>query len=233
MRSIAPDDATTRSRIRDHAVALFGRDGFAATSVRAIGDAAGVSAALVIHHFGSKEGLRRACDEHVLAEVMGRKGDLARNANPSAAMQAMLADAEAYRPTLDYLARMILDGSRLGDDLFDAIVASTLSMLEAGVASGTMHSSSDPEMRAVIITAQSLSTLLLERQIGRAFGATGLTGDIVRRMTLPTLELYTDGLYADDTMLAAAAEALARTSGPQSHKGPGNPKQDPDPPGRG
>jgi AcrR family transcriptional regulator len=233
MRSTPADDATTRSRIRDAAIALFGRDGFAATSVRAIAESAGVSAALVIHHFGSKEGLRRACDEHVVAALMARKDDLTRDANPSAAMQQMLADAEAYRPTLDYLARMILDGSELGDELFDALVANSLTMLEDGVANGMMRPSSDPEVRAIVVTTQSLSTLLLERQIGRALGASGLTADVVRRLTLPTLELYTHGLYTDDTLLAAAAEALARTSGPQSNKGPGNPNQDPDPPRSG
>ncbi len=54
MRSVPVDDATTRSRIRDAAVALFGRAGYAATSIRTIADEAGVSAALVIHHFGTK-----------------------------------------------------------------------------------------------------------------------------------------------------------------------------------
>lgn len=211
MRSTDPDDATTRSRIRDEAIALFGRDGFAATSVRAIAEAAGVSAALVIHHFASKDGLRRACDEYVIAEILGRKQGLTRDENPSVAMQAMLADVEAYRPTLDYLSRMILDGTQLGDELFDALVATTLAMLEAGVADGTMRPSSDPEMRAVIVTTQSLSTLLLERQIGRALGQPGLTTEIVRRMTLPTLELYSHGLYADDSMLTAATDALSKT----------------------
>jgi AcrR family transcriptional regulator len=39
------------------AAALFARDGFAATSVRAIAKEAGVDPTLVIRHFGSKEGL--------------------------------------------------------------------------------------------------------------------------------------------------------------------------------
>jgi AcrR family transcriptional regulator len=46
-----------REALRRAAQALFARDGFAATSVRAIAKEAGVDPTLVIRHFGSKEGL--------------------------------------------------------------------------------------------------------------------------------------------------------------------------------
>lgn len=49
--------ASTRDSIRQAAVDLFGRKGFAATSVREIANAADVDPALVIRHFGSKEAL--------------------------------------------------------------------------------------------------------------------------------------------------------------------------------
>ena len=68
MRSIRVDDQTTRARIRDAAIEVFGRDGFA-TGVRAIATAAGVSPGLVNHHFGSKNGLRQVCDGYVLDVV--------------------------------------------------------------------------------------------------------------------------------------------------------------------
>jgi TetR/AcrR family transcriptional regulator, regulator of cefoperazone and chloramphenicol sensitivity len=52
------DDLTAAARIRDAAIEQFGEHGFG-TGLRAIAEAAGVSAALVIHHFGSKQGLRQ------------------------------------------------------------------------------------------------------------------------------------------------------------------------------
>ena len=54
-----PADIRPHSRvaIRDAAVRLFAARGFAGTSVRDIAGDAGVDAALVIRHFGSKEGL--------------------------------------------------------------------------------------------------------------------------------------------------------------------------------
>ena len=66
--NVRSEDLTARARIRDAAVARFGRDGFRAP-VRAIAEDAGVSAALVIHHFGSKDALRAECDEHVLRVI--------------------------------------------------------------------------------------------------------------------------------------------------------------------
>ena len=66
------DDLTAVARIRDAAIDQVGRHGFT-VGLRAIAQAAGVSAALVIHHFGSKEGLLKACDEYVAEEIRKAK----------------------------------------------------------------------------------------------------------------------------------------------------------------
>ncbi len=66
MRSV-PDDRTAIARIRDAAVDQWGQQGFT-VGLRSIAEAAGVSAALVIHHFGSKDGLIEA----VYREVVNR-----------------------------------------------------------------------------------------------------------------------------------------------------------------
>jgi AcrR family transcriptional regulator len=51
------------------------RDGFQKTNLRAVAATAGVSAGLVIHHFGSKEKLRAAYDDHVLRILVQRARD--------------------------------------------------------------------------------------------------------------------------------------------------------------
>lgn len=60
------DDLTARARIRNAAVELLGANGYDGTSIRDVAARAGVSPGLVQHHFGSKAGLREACDERVL-----------------------------------------------------------------------------------------------------------------------------------------------------------------------
>src|SRR5690625_716784 len=72
MRSIkrANPDLTAPACIRSAVISLFGRHGYADTSVRAIASEAGVSPGLVIHHFGSKDQLKQACDEYVSQELI-------------------------------------------------------------------------------------------------------------------------------------------------------------------
>jgi AcrR family transcriptional regulator len=56
-------------RLRDAALALFADRGYAATTVRAIAERAGVTPGLVVHHYGTKEALRAAVDRHVLDSI--------------------------------------------------------------------------------------------------------------------------------------------------------------------
>src|SRR5690554_6537840 len=163
MRSMIPSDITPRAQIRDAAVRLFGRDGYAATSVRAIAAEAEVSPGLVIHHFGSKEALRLTCDEHIVAEIFGRNDELSIDASSDAlatTMQRWLADLDTHRVALDYLARMLSDGSALGDQLFDNLVDRTEEMITHEVTAGRMLAGSDPRMTAVLIASQSVIPLL-------------------------------------------------------------------------
>jgi TetR/AcrR family transcriptional regulator, regulator of cefoperazone and chloramphenicol sensitivity len=233
MRSVKMEDTTAAARIRDAAIARFGADGYDATTVRDIAQDAGVSAALVIHHFGSKDGLRQACDEWLIAELIEEKG---MTSGPAIAetMQAWLDDSGRFHHFIDYFATMLAAGGEGGNRLFDRLLHETAAMLEHGVEAGAMHPSSDPEIRALMITINGLAPLLLREQLTRVLGTPFGSAAAARRMTLPTLELYTDGLYTDSTVLDAARAALEGTvatgEGIRSDKGPGNPNQDPDPP---
>jgi TetR/AcrR family transcriptional regulator, regulator of cefoperazone and chloramphenicol sensitivity len=61
--------APGRERILHASLRLFGEQGFDGTSVRQVAAAAGVSAPLILHHFGSKDGLRKAVAVEVMARV--------------------------------------------------------------------------------------------------------------------------------------------------------------------
>src|SRR5690625_6728632 len=65
------DDLHARARIRNAAVTRFGADGFGA-GLRAIAADAGVSPALIVHHFGSKSALRKARSEEHTSELQSR-----------------------------------------------------------------------------------------------------------------------------------------------------------------
>ncbi|WP_420000072.1 TetR/AcrR family transcriptional regulator [Streptomyces boninensis] len=61
--------ADTKDRILDAAIRLFGERGYAATSLRAVTEAAQANIAAVNYHFGSKDGLLRAVVGRTMAPV--------------------------------------------------------------------------------------------------------------------------------------------------------------------
>src|SRR5690625_2629765 len=206
MKSASPSDLTGRARIRDAAIELFAEEGFARPSLKAIAEAAGVSPALVIHHYGSKEGLRRSCDDHVTAQLLDEK--FASTTSPSASLiEELLAGAGAGGPMLTYVARLLVEPGGAGHELFAKLLASTEEHLAAGREAGTIHPSSDPGAAAVIVTAFGLAPLLLRARYARALGADPFSPEGAARLTVPTLEILTEGLYAEASYLRAARSA--------------------------
>ena len=118
MRSV--DDLTATARIRDAAIEQFGQQGFD-VGLRAIAKGAGVSAALVIHHFGSKEGLRRACDELVAESVRSAKSESLQTSDP-ASWFAQMAEIESFAPMMAYLVRSLQTGGDLAKSLWHTMI---------------------------------------------------------------------------------------------------------------
>ncbi len=105
------DDLTAAARIRDAAIDQFGREGFA-VGLRAIATTAGVSPGLVIHHFGSKDGLRKACDDFIAETVRETKAETIQSSDP-ATWFAQMAEIEEYAPMMAYLVRSLQTGGDL------------------------------------------------------------------------------------------------------------------------
>lgn len=192
------DDQTTRARIRDIAIARFGADGFDGVSVRAIAAEAGVSPGLVMHHYGDKSGLRRACDERVLAFVRAKiAGELSDGTQ-------IIAELGAVGP---YLARMVTEPSAAGAAIVDQLVSETQQMVEARVADGTMRAVGEPSLVALVLTIQSLAPLLLRSHIERWVGDPDRSGAGWSAIAAPLAEIYARGLFvtmaADDEGMPA------------------------------
>jgi AcrR family transcriptional regulator len=80
---------TTRDALIQAGIEIFGRDGFAAASTRAISETAGVNQALISYHFGGKPGLYLAALKFIADSVVARLGPLLD------AIEAELATAES------------------------------------------------------------------------------------------------------------------------------------------
>jgi AcrR family transcriptional regulator len=207
------DDLTAAARIRDAAIEQFGAHGFA-VGLRSIAEAAGVSAALVIHHFGSKDGLRKACDDYIAEEIRSDKTEAMRAREP-ATWFAQLAAIESYAPMMAYLVRCMQSGGELGKTLWRRMIDNAESYLDEGVRAGTLKPSRDPAARAKFLAITGGGGFLVYLQMhDTPTDLRAVLRDYARDMMLPSLELYTEGLMADSTMYDAF---LAEAEKGESH----------------
>ena len=187
-------DLTATARIRAAALERFGTDGYAGTSVRSIAADAGVSPALVLHHFGSKEGLRKACDEYVFDFFRGML-KRAEDRQPTEAMSHFTGVTDDAPPMLRYLMKQASEDSPRANALVADIVEITKDSLEASTAKGYTRPSADPDMRAAILVMLRLGPLLLSGAVQQATGADVLSPDGLRRMYRSTIEIIESGIY--------------------------------------
>jgi AcrR family transcriptional regulator len=193
----------TADRIRDAAIARFGRDGFGA-GLRAVAADADVTAGLVVHHFGSKEGLRQACDEHVLA-VMREEKAKAFTDGTAGMLMAQLAEVEQYATIALYLLRSLQAGGELAAALVAHLIEDAEAYLAAGEAAGVVLPSRDRAARTRYLAYQSTGGMLLWFTLH----GSGTDPDAFRKsfrryveeIAPPALELFTQGLLVDRSML--------------------------------
>jgi AcrR family transcriptional regulator len=205
------EDLTARARIRDAALRLFAERGIDGATVRDIAKAAGVSAGLVRHHFGSKEALRDACDSYALDRLMRIK--------EQAVLEGQMADPgflSAIHPTVlslyRYLARALLDGSPAAASMFDDMV----DLAEQWLGRYDSTQSADPRAYAAVLVAMQIGMLGMHEHLSRALGADILSPEGHLRMTRGTVDLHSHVLLSPDL----AAQAYAAIDQVQAHQQP-------------
>ncbi len=175
------------------AVELVGERGHRAATVRAVAARAGVSAPLVIHHFGSKDGLLAAADRHVQGLVTDAMRTIGTPQRSEATVQALLAVPD-IAPSIAYIGRSLLDGGDVGRWWFDEMLRITVDGLEQAVAAGAARPSDDPAMRAMLMIAMDLGLVLLRPLVEASIGG-GLTDpSIVERWVRTELDILTNGV---------------------------------------
>lgn len=197
------EHAASRSgsaRILDAAINLFGQHGVRGTSLREIAQEAGVSQALVVHHYGSKDGLRRACDHHVASVTRANK-ETTLAGGPQLDPFATLRSLEESRPLLRYLARTLTDGGEDTRDLVDEFVADAHDYMRLAEESGFIKPSATPRERTIVLVIWSMGALAMHEHLNRLLGVDFLAADAppesLGPYLRPMLELFTQGLMAE------------------------------------
>lgn len=196
-------------RIRDAAIGLFGEHGFRATSLKSIAAEAGVSQALIIHHYGSKQGLRTACDQHVTDQVRSRKSETLGGTPGGGPLSVMHQLQDAPR-LLRYLTRALTEGGEHTAELIDDMLEDALGYMDSAERAGMMLPSQYRRDRAAVLLLWSLGALALHEHVSRLLGVDFLSGggspQSLSRYFRPVLELYSQGLLTTqsaDGLLAA------------------------------
>jgi len=211
------------ARIRDAAIAQFGEHGFG-VGIRTIAQAAGVSAALVIHHFGSKENLRTVCDDYIAEEIRSSKSASIQSNDP-ATWLAQMAAIESYAPMMAYLVRSMQSGGALANTLWRRMIDNVEQYLDEGVRAGTVKPSPDPRARARYVAMNSGGAFLLYLQMhDTPTDLRAVLHDYAEDMVLPALEIYSNGLMVDSTMYDAFLAQRAKGV-PFSSQGDGDERQ--------
>lgn len=197
-------DLTARAAIRDRALVLFAEHGPDAVTIRQIATAADVSPALVLHHYGSKQGLRDAVDEHVAGLFDAMLGSVTEDPAPLAegGPRAVSSFAELLRahlpegsPVPAYLRRLLLSGDIAGRELFRRVFDMSAAMIDELVAAGVMKRTADPAVRAAFLMINDLAVVLLRDHLTDVLGVDPLTEDGIRRWVTDVLAAYTEGVF--------------------------------------
>ena len=207
----ADADRTMRARIRDAAVRRFAADGMEAP-LRAIAADVGASAALILHHFGSRAGLREECDAWVLSQVHEHKAGVLGSSGPTA-MLAQLANVEGYANSVGYVLRCLQAGGETSSRFLSQMVADSETYLREAEEAGTVRRSRAPAARARLLTEMALGALLLQLPgRGEPLDIDSLPEWLRRyseRIVLPMLEFYTEPLLTDSGLLDAYLASIA------------------------
>lgn len=184
--------------IVDAALRLFGEGGVEATSLREVAAAAGVSPALVVHHFGGKEGLVAAVDEVALlafgtAYNSGGPAEgsdlLRRRAEQTARVMRECPDVCAY------LGRALVEGTPGSADLFRLMIEAGSAEIDSLAEQGTLRRDTDrlwATLQHFFLIWAPLSFMpLLEKELGGSL----LEEENLERWVTANVELFKRGLY--------------------------------------
>ncbi|BBX01334.1 TetR family transcriptional regulator [Mycolicibacterium moriokaense] len=195
---VGGDELRKLERIRRAALKSFATRGAAATSLRSVAADAGVSLGLVQHHFETKAGLIKAVDDYVLSVVIdvvsqpvsSPPGDSI--ADMGSRVTTLLLE---HPDVVDYFGRALIDGSRLGNTIWDTLYAFGTVRWTARKERGEARDDIDVTWAAVNSLVLAVGTLIvrghIERQVPDAF----TTPEQLDRWQNSVNTLLREGLY--------------------------------------
>lgn len=159
MAEVPGNEAESAAAILDAAETLFAVQGFASTTIKQIGAAAGVNPALIYYYFGSKEELYRRLLRRLFFTISAHGSErLAAAASPQDAVRALLGvqsqEMRAHPSLPRLIAREMADHGAAHAQEGIAQLAATafaglLAFIEEGQRAGVFRADLDPRFAAI------------------------------------------------------------------------------------
>lgn len=186
-------DLSTEARIRNAALELFGRHGSAAASIRAVAEKAEVSAALVMHHFGSKAGLIEAVDDH-LVERVAHYLDVCATKTDAEEARSVLVSMVDEPAIFEYLGQALTRNGDAGAKLYDRLHQLTVEVLDTMIEAGLCRAVDDRQALATLLLVADLGMLLLRHHVARVLDLDPYSPDGMERLAAVDLDIKTKPL---------------------------------------
>ncbi len=221
----AGSDLNRKAVIRNAALELIADNGAEAVTVRAIADAAGVSAPLVIHHFGNKKGLIAAVNDYaarLFDSVLDQLAEAQRSesrAHASAGLETEALSAAIVRsfppgsPLPRYLRRLLLEGDPTAARLFARWLETSKAFLTTLTAAHVARPSNDPDVRAAFLLVNDLAMIVFRDLIADAVGVDPLGQGGAIRWAAEVIDVYTHGAFSINPSTVDASTIGAPASG--------------------
>lgn len=205
-----PEDLTARARIRDAALVQFAEHGAKGPTMKGVADAAGVSTGLVQHHFGTKEELRKACDEAVV-ELFRRQLSKSAAEGKLGDPGGMAALMETSPPVARYLARAMADGTPAAAAIVDELMDGAEEFLTGTWPDRFPAGSPQARNAAAVMATMHGGTIVLHGHLARRTGTNPLDGTDPTLIGRAMFDVYTAmGEFAASPTGSQIKEALDR-----------------------
>lgn len=179
------------------ALEVFASVGLDAT-VRQVAARAGVSHGLVRHHFGSRDGLRKAVDDYVVDRVVSvfALSEDAFDEPASLARRERVARFSSEEPEIAaYMGRLMVADPEVGQPLFDSLASGVHQELLRLREAGQAKAHGDLAVVAVQIVLLELGALALRPLVERHLGMSLTSPEGARRWSESAFDLLTNGIY--------------------------------------
>ena len=179
----------SREHLIEVATRVFAREGFAGTSLRMIAVEAGVSAALLVHHFGSKQRLIEETIETTLGEWMREKNQLA-ELPLSEALSQWPQTAQDGHQKLAFFKQVMLSGGKPAQLLLERMHFEAKERLNMMTKTGVMRDVADIETAALLLAVYGMAPLILSDSIKKILGGEVTDPEISEKLARSSLELF-------------------------------------------